>query len=133
LTWIDKKIGTRIRQIRKGFGLSQIELAERVGLSFQQIQKYEKGATRMSVFRLQQISEALGIHITDFFKEGEFVLKVSGPILEYTPGEPPLEHFRLLNKEETIILKLFRKIRNKKLRESLLKQIQGVIELEKKE
>ena len=132
MTEIDKEIGIRIKKIRKSFGLSQIELAERVGISFQQIQKYEKGITRISVFRLRQISEALNIHITDFFKKGEFILKVSGPVLKYKPGETPLEHFRLLNKEEVIILKLFRKIRNKKLREGLLKQIRGVVELGKK-
>lgn len=122
----------RIKQIRKSRGLSQIELAERVGISFQQIQKCEKGVARITVFRLQQVSEALGIHIIDFFKEGEFVSKVSEPVLEYTPGETPLEYFQLLNKEEVTALKLFRKIRNKKLREGLLKQIRGVIELEKK-
>lgn len=122
----------QIKQIRKSRGLSQIELAERVGVSFQQIQKYEKGVAKITAFRLQQISEALGIHITDFFEEREFISKVSGPILEYTPEETPLEYFQLLNKEEVIILKLFRTIKNKKLREGILKQIRGVIELEKK-
>jgi len=132
LTGIDRKIGVRIKQIRKSRGLSQIELAERVGISFQQIQKYEKGVAKMTVFRLQQISEALGVHIADFFEKGEFISKVSGPVLEYTPGETPLEHFQLLDKEEIVILKLFRKIKNKKLREGLLKHIRGIIELEKK-
>jgi len=122
----------QIKQIRKSRGLSQIELAERVGISFQQIQKYEKGVANITVSRLQQLSDALGIHITSFFEEGNFVPKVSGPTLEYTPGEPPLEYSQLLNKEEVIILKFFRKIRNKKLREGLLKQIRGIIELEKK-
>jgi transcriptional regulator with XRE-family HTH domain len=132
MTGIDRKIGVRIKQIRKSRGLSQIELAERVGISFQQIQKYEKGVANITVSRLQQLSEALGIHITSFFEEGNFVPKVSGPTLEYAPGEPPLECSQLLNKEEVIILKFFRKIRNKKLREGLLKQIRGIIELEKK-
>ncbi|MFZ5995137.1 MAG: helix-turn-helix domain-containing protein [Thermodesulfobacteriota bacterium] len=122
----------RIKQIRKSRGLSQIELAERVGISFQQIQKYEKGVAKMTVFRLQQISEALDVHIADFFEKGEFIAKVSGPTLEYTPGETPLEHFQLLDKEEIIILKLFRKIKNNKLREGLLKHIRGIIQLEKK-
>jgi transcriptional regulator with XRE-family HTH domain len=46
-------------------------LAERIGVSFQQIQKYEKGATRITVMRLQQISGALGVNITVFFEGGE--------------------------------------------------------------
>lgn len=132
MTQIDKKIGMKIKQIRKSRGLSQIGLAERVGVSFQQIQKYEKGVARITAFRLMQISEALGIRITDFFEEREFIPKVSGPIPEYTAEETPPEYFQLLNKEEVIILKLFRTIKNKKLREGILTQIRGVIELEKK-
>ena len=61
---IDKNIGKKIKRIRKALGLSQIALAERIGISFQQIQKYEKGASKISVVRLQQISEALHINIS---------------------------------------------------------------------
>ena len=89
---INKKIGLKIKQLRKGWGLSQIELAERIGISFQQIQKYEKGATRISVARLQQISEALGVNITLFFEEEQRPLKVSD-VDSLDLGQP-------LNKEE---------------------------------
>ena len=128
---INKKIGLKIRQIRKNWGLSQIELAEKIGISFQQIQKYEKGLTKISVVRLYQISEALGINITDFFEERETITRVSDHALKYEYGgdEPP-ETFQPLNKEEITLLKLFRKTKNKKLREGILKQLQGVIELE---
>ena len=130
MTLIDRKIGKRLEQLRKSYGLSQIELAEKVGISFQQIQKYEKGITRISVYRLQQISDALGIRITEFFEENK-ILKVSSPATEYIQEENYPKYFRLINKEEFIVLKLFRKIKNKKLREGLLKQIRGIIELEK--
>jgi len=127
---IEKKIGLKIKQIRKSWGLSQIELAERIGISFQQIQKYEKGSTRISVMRLQQISEALGVNITLFLEEGERIPKVSDIALRYTTGGGPLETFQPLNKEEITLLKLFRKTRNRKVREGILKQLRGVIELE---
>ena len=127
---IDKKIGLKIKQIRKIWGLSQSELAERVGISFQQIQKYEKGSTRISVMRLQQISEALDVNISEFFEEGERIPKVSDIALRYAPGVDPLETFLPLNKEEITLLKLFRKTRNRKVREGILKQLRGVIELE---
>ncbi|NVM23111.1 MAG: helix-turn-helix transcriptional regulator [Desulfobacterales bacterium] len=127
---IDKKIGSKIKQIRKGWGLSQTELAERIGISFQQIQKYEKGSTRLSVMRLQQISEALGVNIIAFFEEGERVAKVSDLSLRYTPGGDRLETFQPLNKEEITLLRLFRKTRNRKVREGILKQLRGVVELE---
>ena len=127
---IDKKIGLRIKQIRKSWGLSQSELAERIGISFQQVQKYEKGSTRISVMRLQQISEALGVNITLFFEEGERIPKVSDHALRYTPGGDPVQTYQPLNKEEITLLKLFRKTRNRKVREGILKQLRGVIELE---
>lgn len=127
---IDKKIGLKIRQIRKSWGLSQIDLAERIGLSFQQIQKYEKGSTRISVMRLQQISEALGINITTFFEEKKSDLKVSDHALKYNSGKDSIEIFQPLDKEEITLLKLFRKTRNKKVREGIIKQLRGIVELE---
>jgi len=127
---IDEKIGIKIKRIRKSWGLSQGELAERIGISFQQIQKYEKGSTRISVMRLQQISEVLGVNITAFFEEEEKIPKVSDSALRYTPGGAPLEMFLPLNKEEMTLLKLFRKTKNRKIREGILKQLHGVIELE---
>ncbi|MBW1669689.1 MAG: helix-turn-helix transcriptional regulator [Deltaproteobacteria bacterium] len=130
---IDKKIGLRIKEIRKGWGLSQIELAERIGISFQQIQKYEKGTTRISVMRLQQISDALGVHITAFFEEGEKTPMVSDFALRYAPSRDSVNLpgvVQPLNKEEITLLKLFRNTRNKKVREGIIKQLQGVVELE---
>jgi len=127
---IEKKIGQKIKQIRKGWGLSQIELAERIGVSFQQIQKYEKGSTRISVMRLQQISKALGIDITLFFKEIERGPKVSDFTARYIPEKEALETLQPLNREELILLKLFRKTKNKKVRDGIIRQLRGVIELE---
>lgn len=127
---INKKIGKRIKEIRNSWGLSQLDLAERVGISFQQIQKYEKGATRISVIRLYQISEALGVDIRDFFKKSQKGIKVSDASLTYLPKSNDPDNLQPLNKDEIILLKLFRKIGNKKLRESVLKQLRGIIELE---
>ena len=129
---IDKKIGKKIRQMRKALGLSQIALAERIGISFQQIQKYEKGASKISVMRLQQISEALDININTFFEAKESALQVFGPTLKYDSTESFLHTPSLLNAEEATVLKFFRKIKNKKFREGILSQLKGIIELEKK-
>jgi len=126
----DKKIGRKIREIRKGWGLSQSELAERIGVSFQQIQKYEKGSTRISVMRLLQISEALGVKITVFFEEGEEIPRVSDFASRYTSGGAPLTTSQPLNKEEITLLKLFRRTKNRKVREGILRQLRGVVEVE---
>ncbi|MCP4665511.1 MAG: helix-turn-helix transcriptional regulator [Deltaproteobacteria bacterium] len=130
---IQKEVGQKIRHMRTMWGLSQIELAEKMGISFQQIQKYEKGVTRISVMRLQQISEVLGVKITAFFDEGESIPRLSGPAISYRSGGEDRESFSPLNKEEITLLKLFRKTRNKGIREGVLKLLRGVIQVEKKE
>ena len=127
---INKNIGLKIKQIRNSWGISQIELAERIGISFQQIQKYEKGSTRISVMRLQQVSEALGVNINAFFEEGERAPKLSDFALRYTSEEEPFETFQPINREEITLLKLFRKTKNRKVREGIIKQLRGVIEME---
>lgn len=126
----EKKIGSKIKQLRNRLGLSQIELAERIGISFQQIQKYEKGLTRISVMRLKQISDALGISITVFFEEKETPLKVTDVSLKYMPGQDRPEAFHPAGREEIILLKLFRKVKNKKVKDGIIKQLRGIVELE---
>jgi transcriptional regulator with XRE-family HTH domain len=55
----DKAIGERIRTQRMATGMSQEELGSRLGVSFQQVQKYEKGVNRISAVRLSEIADAL--------------------------------------------------------------------------
>ncbi len=128
---INKKIGMKIRRLRKACGLSQIALAEKIDLSFQQVQKYEKGFTAISVFRLQQIADALGVPISAFLEEENQGLKVSGPTLDYESEKSQAETLQFLSKEEVALLKLFRKMGNKKLRQGVLQQLKGLIELER--
>lgn len=128
---INKKIGLSVKELRKSYGLSQMDLAEKINLSFQQIQKYEKGITAISVFRLQQIADAFGVHISTFLEEEKQSLKVSGPTPEYDPDKVHPKTQQILTQEEMILLKSFRKISNKKLRQGILKQLQGLIELER--
>src|SRR4051794_36332611 len=63
----DAEVGRRVRSRRLECRLSQTELADRVGVTFQQVQKYEKGVNRIGAGRLQRISEALEVPITFFF------------------------------------------------------------------
>ena len=62
---LDVAIGQRIRERRRALGLSQVALAEAVGLTFQQIQKYERGSNRISFSRLVEIAEALSCQLSD--------------------------------------------------------------------
>lgn len=64
---VDVHVGKRIRQRRWLIGMTQQQLAEKVGIKFQQIQKYETGANRVSASRLWDISDALDVTMTYFF------------------------------------------------------------------
>jgi len=63
----DVEIGRKIRALRLERGLSQTGLADSIGLTFQQVQKYEKGANRVSAGRLHKIAEMLNIPVTFFY------------------------------------------------------------------
>jgi transcriptional regulator with XRE-family HTH domain len=128
----NKQIGAEIKKMRETLGLSQMRLAEEVGVSFQQIQKYEKGINRISVERIQQISKALGTSVDAFF-EKEKVLSVSEPQERYYSNEAfKREKLMTLNQEEVTLLLLFRKIENKKIRKGLIEQLTGIVEVKGK-
>ena len=63
----DVEIGRKIRALRLERGLSQSNLGEGIGLTFQQVQKYEKGTNRVSAGRLQRIADMLNIPVTFFY------------------------------------------------------------------
>src|SRR5262245_1556001 len=63
----DAEIGRLVRSRRQELGLSQSDLAERIGVTFQQVQKYENGSNRISIGRLARIAEALDVPPTFFF------------------------------------------------------------------
>lgn len=64
---VDVHVGKRVRHRRWMVGMTQQQLAEKVGIKFQQIQKYETGMNRVSASRLWDISEALGVPVAFFF------------------------------------------------------------------
>jgi transcriptional regulator with XRE-family HTH domain len=64
-------VGAKIRMFRINRGMSQTALAERVGVSFQQVQKYEKGANRVGASRLSQIASVLGIAVGELFESSQ--------------------------------------------------------------
>ena len=64
---VDRHVGGKLATFRKARGLSQSDLGGRLGLSFQQVQKYEAGANRISSSRLWAAASALGVQVGDFF------------------------------------------------------------------
>src|SRR5258708_29733528 len=65
---IDKHVGSRVRMRRMMLGMSQEKLGDALSLTFQQVQKYEKGTNRIGASRLQQISQILQVPVAFFFE-----------------------------------------------------------------
>lgn len=65
---VDAHVGKRIRHRRWMVGMTQQQLADKVGIKFQQIQKYETGMNRVSASRLWDVADALGVQISFFFE-----------------------------------------------------------------
>ena len=74
------RFGLNLRRLRSLAGLSQAELGRRLGISFQQVQKYERGANNVSVVTLQRLKRLLGCELDDFFAgpDGEGAADESG-------------------------------------------------------
>ena len=112
----EKTIGELIRQIRNSSGMSQMQLAEKIGISYQQVQKYEKGVNKLSLSRLKQISGALGEPASLFLDEDP-------PM----PGEQKARGGLL--DEEARLLMLFRRIHSKKLKHGFIEMLEDVINI----
>ena len=71
IRYVDAWVGARLQLRRRELGLSQTELGEKLGVSFQQVQKYEKGRNRVSAGVLYEISKALNVPVGYFFEDFE--------------------------------------------------------------
>lgn len=80
---VDVHVGKRVRHRRWMVGMTQQQLADKVGIKFQQIQKYETGMNRISASRLWDIADALGVAI-NFFFEG---LEAGSPVIDDHLGD----------------------------------------------
>lgn len=69
LTDIDRQLGARLRQKRLELGLTQSDIAQALGVSFQQVQKFEKGKNRINAAQLARVAERLGASLADLYGE----------------------------------------------------------------
>ncbi len=75
---IDVHVGSQVRLRRKQLGITQEALGDAIGVTFQQVQKYERGVNRIGASRLQQIARALDVPISFFFPQGEMAAEAAG-------------------------------------------------------
>ena len=124
---IDENVGFQLRQRRALLGLSQEKLAEQVGLTFQQIQKYENGANRISASRLFEFSKVLDIPVNFFFETSGLPVSSAGLAEgEQATFEGPDDVMR--RKETLELIRVYYSIDNPKLRKDLFKLVKSMAE-----
>jgi transcriptional regulator with XRE-family HTH domain len=108
---LDVAMGQRIRERRRALGMSQGDLARALGITFQQVQKYERGANRVSFSRLMEVVDALNCHLTDL-TEG----------LDPTRPSREIDQVRRLMAEDGAyeLLEAYAALRSKSLQHALL-------------
>ena len=121
-TPVDAHIGQKIRTRRNLLGLSQTELADSAGITFQQVQKYERGANRVGASRLQQISDALGVSPFYFFEGAPNVGKKVPAPQEGELSEGAIISF-LGTREGAALVRGFLAIKQKAIRHNVIEFI----------
>lgn len=109
---VDKHVGSRVRMRRMMLGMSQEKLGDALGLTFQQVQKYEKGTNRIGASRVQQISLILQVPVSFFF-DGAPIENPDG--FGEAPSPAYVTDF-LASSEGLALVKAFVRISNPKLR-----------------
>ena len=120
---LDAMVGARIRMFRINCGMSQTALAERIGVTFQQVQKYEKGANRVGASRLSQIASVLGISVGELFEpsgdgSGDGSLGLNSPV--HLLAEPGALR----------VLKAYVRTTNPRVRLSIAKLVESIADRE---
>ena len=114
---VDSHVGERIKLRRKSVKMTQEKLGEQLGITFQQVQKYERGANRVGASRLWELSKVLEVPITYFFEgltdgiEGDMVAE---------DEQPPITIDLLNNPDELEMAEAFARIKSKSVRKQLL-------------
>jgi len=120
----DKHVGTRVRMRRLMLDMSQTELATGLGVTFQQVQKYEKGMNRVSASRLQQISDILHVKIPFFF---EGLPGDSNSPRKKTEQSAPEDLYSFLATPDGLsLVKAFMQIKNKSLRQAIVRLVEDM-------
>ncbi|MBI1214891.1 MAG: helix-turn-helix domain-containing protein [Alphaproteobacteria bacterium] len=129
---VDTYVGARVKSRRLMLGLSQEELAHAIGLTFQQVQKYERGTNRISVSRLVDICKALRVPYGYFLDNAAATTKkaalrgVSDNKQELLEGDP------MTKKDVLELVRAYEGIRTPKLKKQLLEMAKAMANSEKK-
>jgi transcriptional regulator with XRE-family HTH domain len=119
----DKHVGSSVRMRRLMLDMSQTTLADALGLTFQQVQKYEKGINRISASRLQHISRVLQVPISFFFEGLPTSAKAAK---QAEPPIPPHVSQFLATSDGVSLTKAYTQIKNRKLQRAIVHLVEGL-------
>jgi len=120
---VDIHVGKQLRSRRKRLGMSQEELGKSVGVTFQQIQKYERGTNRVGSSRLYQFSKVLGTSISYFFDE----FSPDETAIGLAEDTATIEKSRLLDSRETLnLVQAYYKITDPAVRNKILSLVKSL-------
>ena len=123
---VDVYVGGRVRQRRTMLGMSQEKLGEALGLTFQQVQKYERGANRIGASRLHQISEVLDVPINFFFEDISPSLTKKRGKTALAEAQAEYDYDPMAKRETLELVRSYYKIKDPKVRRrifDLIKQL----------
>ncbi len=122
---VDIHVGKRVRMRRTLMGMSQTKLGDALGLTFQQVQKYENGSNRIGASRLYQISQILAVPVSYFFEEMDQLTAVANENAPAT-GEP-LPRGDLVAKRETLeLVRAYYRIVSPRVRRGIVDMIRAI-------
>ncbi len=128
---VDKYVGSRVRMRRIMLGMSQEKLGEALDLTFQQIQKYEKGTNRIGASRLQQISDILQVPVSFLF-EGGPTGSINANGMTDAPSPAYVSDF-LATSEGLALTRAFTRISDPKLRRTIVDLVEQMASREQPE
>jgi transcriptional regulator with XRE-family HTH domain len=126
---IDVHVGHRVRVRRSLLGMSQTKLGDAIGLTFQQIQKYERGTNRVSASRLYEFTRVLDVPVSYFFDEMVSDLANKGRLhaLDFTEKTPEPHKVDPMTRRETLeLVRAYYKITEPKVRKRLFEMVKSV-------
>jgi hypothetical protein len=124
---VDVHVGKKLRARRTILGRSQEEVGNAVGVTFQQIQKYERGLNRIGASRLYEFAKLLGVDVLYFYNGVEAAVSIPS-IAGLSEDAPPFEYETIDNKEVLALVRAYYDIPSPQVRKKMLSLIKSLAE-----
>ncbi len=125
---VDIHVGKRLRLRRTILGLSQEAIGNAIGVTFQQVQKYERGVNRMGSSRLYEFSKILSVPVSYFFDEMEKSATTAVPASGVSEDSPEFEHEKMSSRETLEMMRAYYRISEPRIRKRIFELVKALAE-----